>query len=142
MNEIQTWDKNWLEWFVFAVGALLTAGTVVFFSVQAWSTPEETQPQLGVALGTPYKDTTRSRTTQDKTGGLIVPVTVTNQGGAAAENIEIVVVRMQGEKKVGSATLTLSFAPRNAERKGQVLFPERRAGKESFAVESVSYYRP
>ena len=103
--------KNWLEWTVFALSLLLilaTAGALVYEQVSLGKEPADPQ----IELGTP----------QPHAGYFAVPVRVTNQGDATAENVHLE-VELQlpgGEKETGE--FDLPYLPRHATREAFVTF--------------------
>lgn len=124
-------EKNWLEWTVFAVGCVLTVGTLVLLGYQAWM-PRAGPPQLAVALGTP----------EPAPEGVVVPVTVTNRGGQTAENVEVVVAARTEGRQVASGAVTLAFVPKNARRAGRVVFTGDLPPQPTFVVQSLGYQLP
>lgn len=124
-------DKNWLEWTVFAIGFVLTAGTLVSLGYQTW-VPQSTPPQLAVALGTP----------EPTPEGVAVPVTVTNRGGQTAENVEVEVAARVNGQQVARGTVTLAFVPRNARREGRVVFAGAVSPESAFTVTVIGYQLP
>jgi uncharacterized protein (TIGR02588 family) len=100
--------KNWLEWTVFALSAVLilaVAGVLGYLAVAG----ERRNPRLEVSLGTPER----------VPSGYAVPVTVTNTGDITAEEV-VVEVRVEGGDERGE--LTLAFVPGGSRRQGWVAF--------------------
>jgi uncharacterized protein (TIGR02588 family) len=96
--------KNWLEWTVFALSAVLilaVAGVLGYLAVAG----ERRNPRLEVSLGTPER----------VPSGYAVPVTVTNTGDITAEEVGV-----EGGDERGE--LTLAFVPGGSRRQGWVAF--------------------
>ena len=103
-------DKNWLEWTVFAVGLVLTVGTLVVLGYMARVPPSQ-PPQLAVALGAP----------EPSPEGIAVPVTVTNRGEQTAESVEVVIAARAGSRQVATGRVALAFVPKDARQEGHVV---------------------
>ena len=105
-------DKNWLEWLVFGVGALLVSATVGYLAYDALAVTQS-PPKLEVRLGDPAP----------APDGYSVPVVVENRGTKAAATV---VVRVEDHRNTGeieTAELTLDYVPGEASREGIVVFP-------------------
>lgn len=123
-------DKNWLEWLVFAVGALLVSATVGYLAYDALAvTPSP--PKLEVRLGEPA-------TTPD---GFSVPVVVHNRGTKAAESVLVRVEKTAGGGETETAELTLDFLPGDASRRGAVIFTGDPASSK-LSAQPVSFQQP
>lgn len=102
--------KNPLEWTVFGLSTALVLATVVLLVIAAF----RTQPgpaRLRVTTGKPLA----------ADGWITIPVTVRNDGGQVAENVEIRVAIGAGDSR-REAGFTVDYVPRDAERKGAVSF--------------------
>lgn len=123
-------DKNWLEWLVFASGALLVSATVGYLAYDALAvTPSP--PRLEVRLGDPVASP----------GGFSVPVMVHNRGTKAAETVLIRVERKSDDGQTDAAELTLDFVPGNASREGAAIFSgDPRSGE--LSAQPVSFQQP
>jgi uncharacterized protein (TIGR02588 family) len=102
--------KNPLEWTVFGLSTLLVLVTVGMLAMAAFRT-DAGPAQLRVTTGKPMADG----------GWVTIPVTVRNDGGEVAENVEIRVCVGEGEAR-REAGFTVDYVPREAERKGAVSF--------------------
>ena len=102
--------KNWLEWTVFGVSAVLIA-TVIGFLVYESATMGHTLPDIQVHLGTP----------EARSGYFAVPLEVTNKGDQTAEGVHIEVVLRAGGKEE-RADLEIAFLPRRGVREAWVTF--------------------
>ena len=105
--------KNWLEWFVFAVGLLLVSGTLGYL-IYVGATMGHEPPSLEVRLGEPEK----------RESNFVVPVTVTNHGDETAAGVRIEVVLDSGGDEQTRGQFDLPFLPRHATRKGFVAFEQ------------------
>ena len=104
-------NKNWLEWAVFALGALLVSGIVaylVYDMLTAPNGPAEVHVELGEA--------------QSRSGQLVVPVRVVNRGYSVAENvhIEVILENERDQRQVGQ--MQVQLLPRGSMRQGEVVF--------------------
>ena len=100
-------DHNALEWAVSAMGALITVGAIVYLIVQI-ITGAGDPPVLRITLGTP----------SNQAQSVLVPVTVSNEGGSVASDVVV-------EVCTGTAPcsqLTFRYVPHEAERSGRVGF--------------------
>ena len=123
-------DKNWLEWIVFAAGALLVSATVGYLAYDAIAvTPSA--PSLEILLGEPMP----------APEGFSVPVVVRNRGTQAAETVVVRVDRRSSDGESESAELTLDFLPGDASRKGAVIFSGDPASSKLSAL-PVSFQQP
>lgn len=100
-------EKNWLEWGVFGISALLVLGVLGYLIYQG-ATQGDQPARIEVELGKPER----------RGDGHMIPVTVSNRGDVTAEGVRIQVDLEGGGKTVESASLELDYIPRNAERKG------------------------
>jgi uncharacterized protein (TIGR02588 family) len=103
-------EKNWLEWAVFAVSALLIAA-VISFLVYETATIGNAPPDIHVQIGTP----------EARTGYFAVPIEVMNKGDQTAEGVHIeVVLKSGGEEETGD--FEIAFLPRRGSREAWVTF--------------------
>lgn len=105
-------QKNALEWSVFTVSLLLTAG-VVFVLLYAHVTNENRPPAIRIVTGTPHP----------AGDGFAVPLDVFNDGDVTAEEVEIEVALSAGGAEERSA-VTLSFVPHGSRRRAWVGFKQ------------------
>jgi uncharacterized protein (TIGR02588 family) len=123
-------DKNWLEWLVFGVGALLVSTTVGYLAYDAIAvTPSP--PSLEARLGEPVPSP----------GGFSVPVVVHNCGTQAAASVVVRVEKRSSDGDTESAELTLDMLPGEASREGTVVFSGDPGSAELSAL-PVSFQRP
>lgn len=103
-------QKNWLEWAVFAVSALLITA-VISFLVYESATIGDAPPDVYVQIGTP----------EARTGYFAVPIEVINKGDHTAEGVHIEVVLKSGaEEETGE--FEIAFLPRRGSREAWVTF--------------------
>jgi len=105
-------EKNWLEWTVFGVGALLVAGTLGFLIYDGASSAGEEPPAVKVELHAP----------EQKGEQFVVPVTVTNEGGATAEGVTVEVTLERAGAEAERGEFAVAFLPRGGKREGFVTF--------------------
>jgi uncharacterized protein (TIGR02588 family) len=104
-------QKNWLEWTVFGVSALIVAAVLGLLVTQAVATGEE-PPEVVVITAEPQR-----------TGaGFLVPVEAVNRGAETVENAEIEVTLELGGRVVERGTFMVAFLPRHSKRNGWVQF--------------------
>jgi uncharacterized protein (TIGR02588 family) len=102
---------NWLEGVVFVSSCVLVALVLGYLTVDAWTT-RNTPPDLGLQVGRPERGTQ----------GWRVPVTVTNQGDTAAEEVHVRVSSRGNGGPGEEAEFVLSYVPRHSKRQGWVSF--------------------
>jgi uncharacterized protein (TIGR02588 family) len=103
-------NKNWVEWSVFGLGALLVLAVVSYLAFEI-VTRSTSPAQLTVTLGEPQPAGDR----------YMVPVTVENEGETSAENV-LVEVSLAGDAPVRSI-VQLAFVPHGSSGNGWVMFP-------------------
>lgn len=115
--------RNALEWAVFALGALLTAGVVGYLG---WAAAQGGggRPDLRVSVGA----------AGPAHGQVLVPIRVENAGTGSAEDVRVEVCQ-----RGGCAEIAFPFVPKGSEREGQVGF-DRAGGP--LAARVVSYLEP
>jgi uncharacterized protein (TIGR02588 family) len=124
--------KNWLEWSVFGVGAVLIAATVGYLGVQA-ARPGENEPALTVTFGAP----------EPRAIGYAVPVEIRNTAAGAAEavTVEAGLELRQGGLAAETARITVEYVPGYGRRTARLEFrSDPRQG--TLVVRSVSYAMP
>lgn len=122
--------QNRLEGVVLAVSSLLVLAVLGILIVDAFSTGEP-PADLRIRLGTPSQ----------KSGHMIVPVTVRNEGGTAGD-VVVEVTRGSGPEAERSE-VTFLFVPERSEREGFVAFTGSPAGvADSFSARVVGYVAP
>ena len=123
-------EKNWLEWGVFAFGAIVVGGTLGFLVYDALANNGE-PPRLEVAFGQ----------SQQHEGHYSVPVTIHNRGGRTAEQVLVQVTLTVNGEKQETAELQVNFVPRKSKRQGYVTFEnDPRAG--SLSGRAIGYEQP
>lgn len=111
-------QKNWLEWTVFAVGLLLllaTSGYLVAQSLRHGHQPAA----LTVSLGEPWAPVGVDPP------HFIVPISVQNDGGQTAAEVDIEVMLVEGGKQIERRELTFAFVPHLSSRAGALTFEHR-----------------
>ena len=103
-------NKNWLEWTVFGVSAVLIA-LVIGFLIFESATIGDALPDIQVQTGKP----------EARTDHFAVPLEVKNKGDQTAEGVHIEVVLRAGGKEE-RADLEIAFLPRRGTREAWVTF--------------------
>ncbi len=111
MDKKRALTKNWLEWTVFILSLGLVAVMFAYLIHDAL-TIGNAPPDAEVRLGEVRKGE----------GGYVMTVTVLNPGDQTAEQVAVQVDLYRAGAEPESATLELDFLPRQAERKGWVVF--------------------
>jgi len=123
-------EKNWLEWSVFAVSLLLVVAVVAYLAYDAVSSAER-PPDLAVQLGAP----------EQHADHFAVPITVTNAGDQTAEGVVVeVVVERGGEQE--QAQLEIAYVPRQSQREGWVTFEQNPQTADSMTARAIGYEQP
>lgn len=123
-------EKNWLEWGVFAFGAVVVGGTLCFLVYDAIYNNGD-PPRLEVTFGQP----------QQHEEYYAVPLTIHNRGGRTAEQVLVQVTLTVNEKKKETAEVQISFVPRKSSRQGFVTFEnDPRAGE--LSGRAIGYEQP
>lgn len=105
--------KNWLEWTVFAVGLLLTLGTVGVLVYELASQGDRMPPTIVVRLGASEK----------RADHYAVPVTVENKGDETAEGVHIqVTLDLESQGQPETADFNVQFLPGHGTWEGWVTF--------------------
>jgi uncharacterized protein (TIGR02588 family) len=124
-------EKNWLEWVIFIIGLALVISSLGYLIYDA-ANANETPPQIEFKLGTP----------QLQSQHFIVPISVTNQGGQTAEDVQIEVVLENGGKEEERAELQIPFLPRSATQEGWVTFQTDPRNVERIKTRAIGYKKP
>jgi uncharacterized protein (TIGR02588 family) len=121
--------KNWLEWTVFAVGAVLVLATTAYLALQAIQPPHR-DVRVAVTFGRPEPGPV----------GYQVPVEIRNDGGgpALAVNVGIVLERGGSAER---ASVLIDYLPAHSRRTGRVAFRGDPA-EGTLVVQAVSYAEP
>ena len=98
-------QKNWLEWTVFAISAVLILAVVGFLAYES-ATIGKKPPDIHLHIGQ----------VEPRQGYFAVPLEVTNTGDQTAEGVhlEVVLKTSEGEER---ADLEIQFLPRRADAK-------------------------
>lgn len=105
-------DKNWFEWTVFGVSAVLVLGTLAFLIHDA--SKERTPPDVIVEVGEPARGA----------AGYRLPLKIINRGGETAEDVHVEVVMEPGSGEEETADVVIAFLPRGSSREAWVTFRE------------------
>lgn len=103
-------EKNWLEWSVFAVSAVLIAavlGFLVYESATIGNAPPDIYLEVGQA--------------EQRSGYFAVPINAVNKGDHTAEGVHIEVV-LRGAGKEETGDFEIAFLPRRGSREAWVTF--------------------
>lgn len=122
--------KNWLEWLVFGLSALLVIGALGYLSYDAVTmgdAPAMLQLQVGDVVAQP--------------DGFAVPVTVTNQGDQTAEDVQIEVVLMSGGTEIERGEFSVAFVPRGSQGQGWIVLRKNPVGGE-LTAKVLGYGQP
>jgi uncharacterized protein (TIGR02588 family) len=103
-------QKNWLEWAVFALSALLITG-VISFLIYETATIGNAPPDVHVQIGTP----------EPRAGYFAVPIEVLNKGDHTAEGVHVEVVLKAGSDEE-TGDFEIAFLPRRGSREAWVTF--------------------
>ncbi|RKH84088.1 hypothetical protein D7Y21_25410 [Corallococcus sp. AB045] len=104
---------NWLEGVVFIASCVLVALVMGYLAVDAWTTGSG-PPDLTVQVGTPVAAANAKEWR--------VPVTVTNHGDSAAEEVHVRVSLRGGREPKEEAEFVLAYVPRHSQREAWVAF--------------------
>ena len=103
-------QKNWLEWSVFALSAVLIAavlGFLVYETAHIGNAPPDIQVQI--------------RTPEARTGYFAVPIEVMNKGDHTAEGVHVEVTLKSGSEEQ-KGDFEIAFLPRRGSREAWVTF--------------------
>ena len=110
--------KHPTEWLVLAL-SVLALGVLVALIVYDGVTAKE-DARLGVLLAEPRRVGAQ----------WVVPLSVTNRGADAATSVDVEVDLLEGERKLETSTVTVSFAPEGSEVDAAVVFSVDPAGRQ------------
>lgn len=105
--------KNWLEWLITIISAILVFFTLGFLVYQMIF-QERTPPNITVVLGE----------ISQKDQAFAIPIQANNEGTETAENVIIEIVSENGQEEE-KAEITFSFLPGNSSAKGWITFTKR-----------------
>lgn len=108
---MRRFEKNTLEWIVFAAGLAVVLGTVGLL-VYDMARGESSPPELVVELGSPRR----------QAQGWAVPVTVRNEGGETAEGARVEVTLAVPGQPPERGEIDMAFVPADSRREGFVTF--------------------
>lgn len=141
--------KNWFEWTVFSAGLLLLLLTTGYLGYQALTSGQR-PAVLTVTLGEPWVPDA------SEPGQVIVPVTVHNDGGRTAAEVQVEISLVHdamtetGETNEVEATangsierreLTFAFVPHMSSRAGALPFVYR-PGRAALRARVLGYLEP
>ena len=104
-------EKNWLEWIVFSLAAVLTVGLI---ATLLWDASK--------ASPAPVRCEVLLERARPEGNGYLIPLEAVNRGGETAENVVVEVALVRGSETIEAATLEIPFLPRGGSRKGVVAF--------------------
>ena len=122
--------KNWLEWTVFAVGAVLVLATTAYLAVQAIKPPHR-EVRVAVTFGRPEPGPL----------GYQVPVEIRNDGGGPALTVNVEIALERGGSAAERASVLIDYLPAHSRRTGRVAFRGDPA-EGTLVVQAVSYAEP
>lgn len=124
-------SKNWLEWLVFGVSAvllMLLVGFLVYDAVTIGSAP----PAIEVTLGDASPQGEQ----------FVIPVSVYNAGDRTAEGVLIEVSLQVGAAAVESAQFEAAFVPRKSTSAGWVVFTMDPSAVDAVEARVLGYQEP
>ncbi|HET8803960.1 MAG TPA: hypothetical protein VFM72_05225 [Aequorivita sp.] len=105
--------KNWLEWLITIISAILVFFTLGFLTYQLIF-QKKSPPNIIVFLGE----------ISQKDQAFAIPIQATNEGTETAENVIIEIVA-ENEQKKEKAEITFSYLPGKSSAKGWITFTIR-----------------
>ena len=103
-------EKNWVEWSVFGVSAVLIVAVIAFLAYES-ATIGNAPPEIHLQVGAP----------EQRSGHFAVPIEATNKGDHTAEGVHIeVTLRSGGKEERGD--FEIQFLPRRGSREAWVTF--------------------
>jgi len=127
----QSLDKNWLEWAVFAVGALLV-GAVLAFLIYDGATLGDAPPDVEARTGD----------VRPSAHGFVVPVTIKNHGDLTAEGVTVEVTVKNADGMEEKGEFQVAFLPRRSVREGYVTFHADPRGGAQVEARVLGYEKP
>ncbi len=124
-------EKNWLEWTVFALSAVLVSGILAYLFFDM-ATVTRTAPHIVVSLGA-------SKTQQNH---YLIPLIVRNHGVQTAQQIEIHVSLQKGGKEQEQARVLIDFLARGSSRNAWVGFKSDPYLADKIVARVISYQTP
>ena len=121
--------KNWFEWTVFGLSAVLLVGVIGFLIYESTAIGDA-PPDIHVQIGTP----------QPRAGYFAVPIEASNKGDHTAEGVHIEVVLRTGGKEE-TADFDIQFLPRRGSREAWVTFKDDPA-KGTLEARVLGYEKP
>jgi uncharacterized protein (TIGR02588 family) len=123
-------EKNWLEWVVFAISAMLILSTLGYLSYDA-VTQTNAPASIIVQLGEPMMGERN----------VMVPVAVMNEGNETVENVQVEVVWSHGDTQERSEFI-IDLLPRHATREGWATFSGDPQVNGRLQSQVLGYQRP
>ena len=123
-------DKNWLEWTVFGISAVLVLGTLAFLLRDALTV--RNPPNVVVELGEPMPGASGHR----------LPLHIINRGGETAEDVQVEVVMESGTGEKETAAVAIAFLPRGSSRRAWVTFREDPRSAKKIEARALGYEVP
>lgn len=123
-------DKNWFEWTVFGISAVLVLGTLVFLVRDA--STARTPPDVIVELGEAVPGTAGHR----------LPLQIINRGGETAQDIHVEVVMESGTGEKETADVVIAFLPRGSRREAWVTFRGDPRSSKNIEARALDYQVP
>jgi uncharacterized protein (TIGR02588 family) len=124
-------SKNWLEWLVFALGAVIVAG-VVGCLCYLMAKGEGKPPEFIATIGRSF----------EQTDGYAVEVLITNRGDRTAEQVKVRVEQTSSAGEVTATEFDIAYVPPGATRKGMAIFPEQPRGEQSVTARVLGFQTP
>ncbi len=123
-------EKNWFEWSVFAVSAVLIVAVLAFLVYES-ATIGDAPPDIHVQIGTP----------EERSGYFAVPITATNKGDHTAEGVHIQIALRAAGGKEETGEFEIQFLPRRGSREAWATFKnDPRAG--TLEARVLGYEKP
>jgi uncharacterized protein (TIGR02588 family) len=124
-------SKNLLEWAVFGISVVLVLAAVSMLSIEA-ITLGNNPPLLQVEPGA----------AEASADVLFVPLTITNTGDTAAEQVELAITVRQADGSEEEVTLHIELLPRMASEEHMIQLRPSAGAVESVSWEVVGYQLP
>jgi uncharacterized protein (TIGR02588 family) len=127
----EEFQKNKLEWTVFAFSSLLLLCLMAYLCYQTF-THSPSAPDLQVTYA---KDTASNNLFGYR-------IYLDNHGGETAEDVMIAVSLLKSDTIVESSTLQIAFSPKRSKREGWISFTANPEKADSIQVKVMSYKKP
>jgi len=123
--------KNVLEWIIFSISLLLTAGTIGYLGYKTY-THQPSPPDILVRYTPDPTDNAPYR----------YHLVIENIGGETAEEVLIEVILQESEETIESSEVTLSFVPKKSTQESWVNFTNDPASADTLLAKVVSFKKP